>query len=609
MLHDFSRVKWGHQRMSDTSRLLIITIQCYPCLNSRLPKILSFPCNGTAEAHSAILCMVMSKEIPGFETERSESVLMVNETMTKKKQKNYSRKGELIILIPYAIVFYIFIIRRSLQISSDHFSKLYGLRPGWLGSPQYLSDVSDAQWRNFRSNLPILSVVLTLFAMLAKIFRMYFHSKARGMSMFWLFISFAYLLYLHGACVIFILSIATLNFLLVKIFARRNYFPFLLWIFNIFFLLCNRVYEGYSFSIFGQHWAYLDNFRGTFRWHICFNFVILRMISFGYDYHWALQDSRVDHEKHVQRCTTCKSGKICYQILQERNISENFTFTMYLSYLLYAPLYIAGPIISFNAFASQLEVPQSTYSIRDVGWYGLRWIFSFLLMELMTHLFYYNAFAISGVWKLLSPLDVFIIGYGVLNFMWLKFFLIWRYFRFWSLMCGVEAPENMPRCLNNCHNLETFWKNWHASFNKWLVRYMYIPLGGSQKKLYNVWAIFTFVAVWHDLEWKLISWAWLTCLFFIPEMVVKSAADSFQAESTLGEFLFRELSAFAGAITITCLMIANLVGYVIGPSGVNWLMSKFRTREGLPVLIGMLISFYVGTKLMFQINDAKQRRQ
>ncbi|KAG2372532.1 F-box protein [Vigna angularis] len=78
----------------------------------------------------------------------------------------------------------------------------------------------------------------------------------------------------------------------------------------------------------------------------------------------------------------------------------------------------------------------------------------------------------------------------------------------------------MPKCINNCHNLEGFWKNWHASFNKWLVRYIYIPLGGSKKKLLNVWVIFTFVAIWHDLEWKLLSWAWLTCIFFIPELKV-----------------------------------------------------------------------------------------
>ncbi|XP_050223423.1 membrane-bound O-acyltransferase gup1 isoform X2 [Mercurialis annua] len=393
-------------------------------------------------------------------------------------------------------------------------------------------------------------------------------------------------------------------------FSQTDYFSFLLWIFNIFFLLCNRVYEGYSFSSFGQRWVYLDNFRGTFRWHICFNFVILRMISFGYDYRWALQDSQFDQKKHFQRCYVCKSGKTCYQFLQERSApNSSFSFSVYLSYLIYAPLYIAGPITSFNAYASQLEMPQKNYTVRDVSWYGLRWIFSFFLMELLTHLFHFNAFAISGLWKSLSPVDIFIVGYGVLNFMWLKFYLIWRYFRFWSLICGIEAPENMPRCINNCYNLEIFWKSWHASFNKWLVRYMYIPLGGTQRKLLNVWVIFTFVAIWHDLEWKLLSWAWLTCLFFIPEMLLKSIANRMQAENAFGELLFRELKAIAGAITITCLMVANLVGYVIGPSGINWLVSQFLTRKGLPVLGGMFITFYVGTKLMFHIDDAKQRKQ
>lgn len=39
-------------------------------------------------------------------------------------------------------------------------------------------------------------------------------------------------------------------------------------------------------------------------------------------------------------------------------------------------------------------MPQKNYAARDVTCYGLRWIFSFLLMELLTHFFHYNAFAI-----------------------------------------------------------------------------------------------------------------------------------------------------------------------------------------------------------------------
>lgn len=64
-----------------------------------------------------------------------------------------------------------------------------------------------------------------------------------------------------------------------------------------------------------------------------------------------------------------------------------------------------------------------------------------------------------------------------------------------------------------------FWRNWHASFNLWLVRYLYIPLGGSHRRALAVWPIFTFVAVWHDLEWRLLAWAWLSSLLFAPELV------------------------------------------------------------------------------------------
>lgn len=331
------------------------------------------------------------------------------------------------------------------------------------------------------------------------------------------------------------------------------------------------------------------------------------MISFGYDYRLSCKGSHFDQKKHLQRCHICSSGKSCYYCLQERSLHiDKFSFSMYLCYLVFAPLYIAGPIISFNAFASQLEVPQRNHSVGQIAFYGFRWVLSLLLMELVTHLFYYNAFAISGLWRQFSPYEVFILGYGVLNFMWLKFFLIWRYFRFWALIGGIEAPENMPKCINNCYDLEGFWKNWHASFNKWLVRYMYIPLGGSRRKMLNIWAIFTFVAIWHDLEWKLLSWAWLTCLFFIPEMMLKSTTTLLQAKGAVSDFVLRELSAVAGAITITCLMVANLVGYVMGPSGLNWLVSRLLQKDGLPVLGGIFTTFYVGTKLMFHIQDAKK---
>ena len=48
---------------------------------------------------------------------------------------------------------------------------------------------------------------------------------------------------------------------------------------------------------------------------------------------------------------------------------------------------------------------------------------------------------------------------------------------------------------------------------------MYVPLGGSKWRAVNVWVIFTFVAIWHDLELRLLGWAWIMALAMAPEMV------------------------------------------------------------------------------------------
>lgn len=62
-----------------------------------------------------------------------------------------------------------------------------------------IKDVSDAQWRNFRGNIPVLTIVFGIFTLLAILMRSFFGLKVRGMSTVWLLFSLIYLSYLHGA--------------------------------------------------------------------------------------------------------------------------------------------------------------------------------------------------------------------------------------------------------------------------------------------------------------------------------------------------------------------------------------------------------------------------
>lgn len=58
----------------------------------------------------------------------------------------------------------------------------------------------------------------------------------------------------------------------------------------------------------------------------------------------------------------------------------------------------------------------------------------------------------------------------MLNFLCLKFLVIWRLSRGWALLDGVESPENVARHLLHNYDVEGVRKHWHASLNRWLVR-------------------------------------------------------------------------------------------------------------------------------------------
>ena len=60
-------------------------------------------------------------------------------------------------------------------------------------------DLSDAQWRNFRGNLPVLTAVMGAFLIVANALRYVYGLKGRGASLVWLILSLSYLCYLHGA--------------------------------------------------------------------------------------------------------------------------------------------------------------------------------------------------------------------------------------------------------------------------------------------------------------------------------------------------------------------------------------------------------------------------
>lgn len=426
--------------------------------------------------------------------------------------------------------------------------------------------------------------------------------------------SLKFMFLLHGVSAFKIFAILFLNYKVATALPRR-YVPLATWIFNIGILFSNELCEGYKFEhiagrLTGQpsggyissadtSWvAYgrrLDNYGGIMnRWHILFNITILRLISFNLDYYWS-QDRKSFSPIEVQKPQSYpdrgvhaddpKKKQLDPADLSERDrVSipaqpKDYSFRNYVAYALYAPLYLTGPILTFNDYISQLRYKSKSISVGRTIRYAVRFLLCLLTMEIMLHFIYVQAISKANpTWGDFTPAHLSLLSYFNLHAIWLKLLLPWRLFRLWALIDGVDPPENMIRCVSDNYSALSFWRSWHRSFYRWSLRYIYVPLGGASfndlpsagRSILTYVLVFTFVALWHDIQMRLLIWGWLIVLFMMPEMM---ARVTFPARRWEGNpRAYRMLAGMGSVANILMMMSANLVGFAIGLDGLQMII-------------------------------------
>ncbi|KAI9020033.1 MBOAT, membrane-bound O-acyltransferase family-domain-containing protein [Phycomyces nitens] len=481
------------------------------------------------------------------------------------------------------------------------------LSDGWIFGRKV--DNSDAQYAGFRNNLPTLTILAVVYLFLSHLFKFLvptpFHNRRSTIyrAYFFLPASLLAISVIHGANIIKILVIVFISFFIGRITRGSLWNPLLTWCFNLGILFLNDMYKGYKFSSLGSEFAWLDLHVGILsRWYILFNFVMLRLISYNMDYYWqfkAPKNNQIDDRINDEEMTDKE------RITTPCNTSD-YNIVYFLTYVFYLPLYLCGPIVTFNDFISQLRYPSSKITLRTVGLYAFRLIGVILVMELTLHYIYVVAISKALAWDGDTPFELSMIGYFNLLIIWMKLLIPWRFFRLWALADGVWPEENMIRCMSNNFSAQRFWKSWHRSFNRWTIRYIFVPLGGSKYMMFNMWVVFTFVALWHDIEMKLLAWGWLICLFLLPELL---ATRIFTFQKYGNKPYYRFVCGVGAVFNIMMMMAANLVGFSIGLDGLKDMVSgMFQTSQGFLFLIIASVCMYVGAQVMFEIREAEKRR-
>ncbi|ODV61416.1 O-acyltransferase [Ascoidea rubescens DSM 1968] len=498
------------------------------------------------------------------------------------------------------------------------------LSDGWIFGRKV--DNSDSQYRFFRDNFWLLSILAVSHLCLRIVFQFFISTRRNlydlvfgslvmialyGCNFLKIFVHLL-INYFIGRLFIYLDNKNDSNKIFNSTFTYKSVGILILWIYGISTLFVNDKFRSVRFGSMLSFLSPLDSFKGIIeRWDVFFNFVLLKMLSFNLDYY-----NRMTEINNNLKLNTSKIDKSRIEIenpelLTNERLRTNapldlsqYSFSNYLSYVLYTPLFIAGPIITFNDFTYQSFHRLPTLNLKFVIRYAIRFVFCILTMELILHYIYVVAIAKRKAWINDTPFEISMIGFFNLNIIWLKLLMPWRFFRLWALLDGIDPPENMLRCVCNNYSALAFWRAWHRSFNKWILRYIYIPLGGSKSRILTSLAVFTFVAIWHDIQLRLLFWGWMIVLFLIPEIL----CNVYLKPLIQNHRWYRFICGIGAVVNIWLMMIANLFGFCLGNEGTKKLLSDmFTSIYGVQFTIISTICLFIAVQVMFELREHEKR--
>ncbi|KAH9262425.1 hypothetical protein BASA82_000512 [Batrachochytrium salamandrivorans] len=462
----------------------------------------------------------------------------------------------MVLAIPFLYDFWRYTTQISDKFATELDSDLYEtwLTPLTGGRKM---DLKDPQWKDFRAALPLLSVVFVGMILLRRNVRDEHHYLGAGLGLAWVLI-------LHRMDGLFLLLLFACNYGLMVVHSTRMR-QGMIWAFNLAILFAvkrfgNFLHPSWMVGV-GMDGPFSAN-ASLFPWFITFNLMFLRLISLA-------EDTIHDQTKFID-------------------------LPLAVFYLCYPPLYLAGPIIRFHDFRVQVLRQQPTVSGKALLAYLGRFLFLLLSFEVFSTYVYGTAIARNLksrniAVEITSLEDIKTTAhwsFATLFGAWFKFAIIWRFSRLMALLDGINPPENMKGCIASTVNFRVFWKEWHSSFNAWLVRYMYVPLGGSKRGLitqaFASVACFLFVAAWHDFELRMLVWGLGISVALIPEICGQYVSDTWPLALRAQRdypYLWDAFAALFGGLSIMALLFVNMFGFSLHET--TWvLIGKMTETKG-----------------------------
>lgn len=199
---------------------------------------------------------------------------------------------------------------------------------------------------------------------------------------------------------------------------------------------------------------------------------------------------------------------IHYAADRRRNRTEAGAVQEYLAFILFFPTMVAGPIKRYQTFLPWLRNPSRDWAgdfergiTRILAGLAKKFCIADLMTAMTIHLNQTDVMA-ADRWVL----ALWLLAYGVqiyIDFSAYSDIAIGS-----ARLFGIRIEENF-NWPYRARDVAEFWSRWHISLTKWLIDYVYIPLGGSRhrRRVYaNVLVTMLVSGLWHGAGANFLAW-------------------------------------------------------------------------------------------------------
>jgi alginate O-acetyltransferase complex protein AlgI len=247
--------------------------------------------------------------------------------------------------------------------------------------------------------------------------------------------------------------------------------------------------------------------------------------------------------------------KITYLVDIARGRSQPAaSFWQYLTYVLFFPELLAGPIIKYHEIDAQFRSPHAAGEAMVFDGF-LRFMLGVIKKVMLADVLATGA---DGVFALpADKLGFTDAWWGVILFT-LQIYLDFSAYSDMAIglarMFGFRLRENFDMPYIAC-SITEFWRRWHISLSTWIREYLYIPLGGSRVapwRIYaNLWICFLASGLWHGAAWTYVLWGAYNGLFLMLDRL----------------FLLRLLDRLPRPVANAVTLLVIMLGWVVFRSG------------------------------------------